>query len=299
MRDVVFDPVGTAGDQAAKCLTAGSNPGGPVGLTVGADGSGQDDCVDIFTQFHNGIDNEEGYDVMSLDFTDFGPTESFSFGIDMDPTTIKGDLTAGDAGSISGFELIGATVSVQFASGVVYTTSLFDEGSLGGSDGIVDIVSNALIAPSILIDGSAASRLVTDGSQMVQVTGPPNTSVTLLRVDGRLYIDPGNPSVGYDIDLFEANQAMTKELITVQLDATGVANIPVILTQTPGASGTPDGGLNHFIAVVNGPNGENSIASNVIVLEYDPNAIIGPAVLIAMTPGADLDSSTYYFLLLS
>lgn len=293
MKDVVFDPVGTAGDSTAKCLTAGSSPGGPVGLTVGADGSGQDDCSDIFTQFHNGIDNEEGYDIMSLDFTDFNPGETFSFGIDMDPTTIKGDLTAGDAGSISGFELIGATISIEFASGVVYTSSLFDEGSLGGSDVIINGDSNALIAPSILIDGLATSRLVTEANQLVEVTGPPNSSVTLLRVDGRLYIDPGNPSVGYDIDLFEANQAMAKELYTVLLDGSGTANIPVTLTETPGASGTPDGGLNHFIAVVNGPNGENSIASNVIVLDYDPDAMVGPAVLIEMTPGGDLDTSTF------
>ncbi|MFS4448042.1 malectin domain-containing carbohydrate-binding protein [Maribacter sp. 2307UL18-2] len=293
MKDVVFDPVGTAGDSTAKCLSAGSNPGGPVGLTAGADGSGQDDCVDIFTQFHNGIDDEEGYDIMSLDFTDFNPGETFSFGVDMDPTTIKGDLTAGDAGSISGFELIGATISIQFASGVVYTSSLFDEGSLGGSDVIINGDSNALIAPSILVDGLATSRLVTDANHLVEVTGSPNSSITLLRVDGRLYIDPGNPSVGYDIDLFEANQALAKELYTVQLGPSGVANIPVTLTQTPGATNTPDGGLNHFIAVVNGPNGENSIASNVIVLEYDPDAIIGPAVLIEMTPGADLDTSTF------
>lgn len=293
MKDVVFDPVGTAGDSTAKCLTAGSNPGGPVGLTAGADGSGPDDCIDIFTQFHNGINDEEGYDIMSLDFTDFNQGEAFSFGIDMDPTTIKGDLTAGDAGSISGFELIGSTISIEFASGVVYTSSLFDENSLGGADAIINGDSNALVAPLLLVDGLNTSRLVTDASQLIEVTGQPNTSVTLLRVDGRLYIDPGNPSVGYDVDLFEANQAMAKQLYTVQLDASGSANIPVTLTQTPGSTGTPNGGLNHFIAVINGPNGENSIASNVIVLEFDPSAIIGPSVLVEITPGADLDTSTY------
>lgn len=296
MKDVVFDPVGTAGDATPKCLTAGGagSTAAQVGLSVPANGGLQDDdCVSIFTQFHNGLDGDDGYDEMSLDFDDFNPQESFAFGIDMDPTSIKGDLTAGDAGSISGFELIGATVSVEFASGVVYTTSLFDEGSMGGSDAKVDIISNALLAPSILVDGVATNRLVTVANQLVQVTGPPNSLVTLLRVDGRLYIDPGNPSVGYDIDLFEANEAMTKQLYTVQLDGSGSASIPVTLTQTPGAANTPDGGLNHFIAVVNGPNGENSISSNVIVLEFDPNAIIGPSVLVEITPDADLDTTTY------
>ena len=298
MKDVVFDPVGTAGDSVARCLLTGSggNSATAVGLTVpGNNGTGQvdPDCTDVFDKFHNGIDVEEGYDILTMNFTDFNPGESYNFGVDIDPTTIKGDITSGDAGSVSGFELIGATVRIEFASGAVYATSLFDEGSIGGSDAIVDIVSNAIIAPSILVDGLNTSRLVTDANQLIEINGTPNASVTLLRVDGRLYLDQGNPSVGYDIDLFEANEAMAKQLYQVVLDANGMAIVPVILTQTPGTTGTPDGGLNHFISVVNGPNGENSIASNVIVLEFNPNAIIGPSVLIQMTPDADLDTSTY------
>ena len=293
LMDVVYDPIGTAGDSVAKCLTEGSSVGN-VGVTVPANGGTDNaDCANVFNQPHNGINNEEGYDELSIDFTDFNPGEIFVFGVDMDPTSIKGDLTSGDAGSISGFELIGATVSIEFASGVVYTSCLFDEGSAGGSDAIINITSNALLAPSISVDGSNASRLVTSANQIVQITGQPNTLVTLLRVDGRLYIDPGNPSVGYDLDLFEANEAMAKQLYTVQLNSSGTANIPVTLTQTSGATGTPNGGLNHFIAVTNGPSGENSIASNVIVLEFDPDAIIGPSVLVEITPEADLDASTY------
>lgn len=296
MTDIVFDPIGTAGDLAAKCLTTGGagNTAAEVGITVPANGgSDTADCESIFAQQNNGVDDSEGYDVMTLDFTDFEPGESYAFGVDMDPTTIKGDLTSGDAGSVSGFEFIGGTVSIEFASGVIYTSSLFDEGSLGGSDAIIDGVSNALVAPSILVDNLNTSRLVTVANQIVQVTGEPNALVTLLRVDGRLYIDPGNPSVGYDIDLFEANEAMAKQLYAATLDASGIANIPVTLTQTTGATGTPNGGLNHFIAVVNGPSGENSVASNVIVLEFDPNAIIGPSVLLEVTPDADLDASTF------
>ncbi len=294
MKDIVFDPVGTAGDSVAKCLTSGSGSSpSAVGLNATADNSGQDDCVDVFTQFHNGVNNEEGYDILSLDFTDFNQGETFNFGIDIDPTTIKGDVTSGDAGSVSGFELIGATVSIEFASGLVYKTSLFDEGTLGGSDAILNADSNALVAPSILVDGLSTSRLVTDANQLIEVSGQPNASITLLRVDARLYLDQGNPSEGFDIDLFEANQAMAKQLYSVILDATGKANIPVSLTQTTGAPATPDGGLNHFIAVTNGVGGVNSIASNVIVLEYDPNAIIGPAVLVEISPDADLDTSTF------
>ena len=272
MMDVVFDPVGTAGDSVAKCLSAGNagNTSGAVGLTVpGNGGSDSADCISVFEQPHNGINNAEGFDVLNLNFTDFNPGESFAFGVDIDPTTIKGDLSSGDAGSISGFELIGATINIEFASGVIYTTSLFDEGSIGGSDAIINSESNSLVAPSILVDGSAASRLVSQESQIIQITGEPNAMVSLLRVDGRLHIDAGNPSIGYDIDPFEANEAMIKELYTAQIDASGVANIPVLLTETTGTAGTPNGGINHFIAVVTGDNGVNSVASNTIVLDYD------------------------------
>ncbi|WP_233131755.1 malectin domain-containing carbohydrate-binding protein [Robiginitalea sediminis] len=294
MMDVVFDPVGTAGDNAAKCLTEGTASVGDVGITVPADG-GTDaaDCVSVFALPHNGVNNEEGYDQLVLDFTNFDPGEAFAFGVDMDPTTIKGDLSSGDAGSISGFELIGATVSITFGSGVTYTASLYDEGSLGGSDVLVNQTSQNLQAPAIAVDGNALSRVVTDPNQVVTITGVPNSQVSLLRIDGRLYIDPGNPGVGYDIDLFEANEAMAKQLYTAQLDGSGVAQIPVVLTQTAGASGTPNGGLNHFVAVTTAPTGENSTASNIIVLEYDPDAVFGPSALVEVTPDASLDASTF------
>ncbi|SFR48966.1 Galactose oxidase, central domain [Robiginitalea myxolifaciens] len=294
MMDVVFDPVGTAGDNGAKCLTEGSNSVGDVGITVPADGGSDfDDCESVFDVPHNGVDNDEGYDQMTLEFTNFDPGEAFAFGVDMDPTSIKGDLSTGDAGSISGFELIGATVTITFASGVTYTSSLYDEGSVGGSDVLINQASQMLAVPAIQIDGSTANRLVTDANQLVTVTGNPGETVSLLRVDGRLYIDPGNPTVGYDLDLFEANEAMTKQLYTAVLDGTGTAQVPVVLTQTPGAPGTPDGGLNHFIAVTTEPGGGNSLASNVIVLEYDPDAVVAPAAIVEITPDGDLGASTY------
>ncbi|WP_420593136.1 malectin domain-containing carbohydrate-binding protein [Robiginitalea biformata] len=292
--DIVYDPVGTAGDNAAKCLTEGSASVGDVGITVPADGgSDAEDCESVFASPHNGVDNDEGYDELVLTFTDFNPGEAFSFGVDMDPTTIKGDLSSGDAGSVSGFEMIGSTVTITFASGVTYTSSLFDEGSMGGSDALVNQVSQGLAAPSLLVNGTAQPRLVTEANQTVAISGTPNASVTLLRVDARLHIDAGNPGVGYDIDLFEANEAMVKELYTVTLDGSGNAQVPVVLTQTPGTSGTPDGGLNHFIAVETAPTGEQGLASNVIVLEYDPDGVIAPSALVEITPDGSVDASTY------
>lgn len=278
MPDVVFDPVGKAGDSGAKCLTEGSASVGDVGITVPADGgSDAADCESVFAQPHNGVDDEEGYDILTLDFTDFNPNELFAFGVDMDPTSIKGDLSTGDAGSISGFELIGAAVTVEFADGQTITANLFDEGSLGGSAAVI-APDAPTPAPSIAADGLPAPTVVSDPNQTIVVSGSPGDNVTLLQVDARLHIDPGNPGVGYDIDPFEANEAMAKVLYTGAIGQNGVVNIPVTLLQTAGVSGAPDGGLNHFIAVVEGTSDQNSETSNVIVLEYDPTANSAPVI---------------------
>jgi len=267
--DVVFDPVGKAGDNGAKCLTEGSASVGDVGITVPANGGSDNaDCVSVFAQPHNGVDDEEGYDEMTLDFTDFNPNEVFAFGVDMDPTSIKGDLSTGDAGSISGFELIGATVTITFADGTTLQSNLWDEGSLGGSQAVV-AANPPTPAPTISAQGiGAGPAQVSNLNQTINVTGPANASVTLLQVDGRLYIDPGNPNIGYDVDPFEANEAVAKVLYTATLDGNGMASIPVTLLQTAGSNGAPDGGINHFIAVVNGTGDQTSMTSNTIVLEY-------------------------------
>lgn len=270
MPDVVFDPVGTAGDNGAKCLTAGTagNTAAEVGITVPANGgSDAADCESVFEQPHNGVDNDEGYDVLTMDFTDFNGGEAFAFGVDMDPTSIKGDLSTGDAGSISGFELIGATVTIEFEGGIVITTTLTDEGSLGGSQALVQQgLPAALSITAAGIPGTPAA--VTDPNQTIVVSGDVGSNVTLLQIDARLYIDPGNPSVGYDVDPFEANEAMAKVLYTGTIPADGTLEIPVTLLETAGATGTPDGGINHFIAFNNdGANDPFGPGSNVIVLE--------------------------------
>ena len=277
--DIVFDPIGKAGDSGAKCLTAGGvgNTATQVGLIYPANGgSDSADCVDPFSQPHNGINDEEGYDQLNLIFTNgdgFNPGETFTFGVDMDPTSIKGDQSTGDAGSISGFELVGATVTVEFASGEV-TSSLWDEGSLGGSQ--VTVKPNAPATATIDVSGinlTNGRASVSDATQTISVKGPANATVSLLRADARLYIDAGSPDggVGYDIDAFEANEVLAKELYTATLNSSGEGSVSVTLTQTTSPNAGPDAGLNHFIAVVKGNDNQTSSTSNVIVLDYTPD----------------------------
>ena len=49
----------------------------------------------------------------TMSFTNFNPGESFAFSVDIDPTSIKNETITAAAGSVSGFELIGSTVTVD------------------------------------------------------------------------------------------------------------------------------------------------------------------------------------------
>ncbi|MEM7572344.1 MAG: malectin domain-containing carbohydrate-binding protein [Bacteroidota bacterium] len=292
----VFDPVGLAGDALAKCLTAGGgNTPAELGLSVAANGgSGTDeDCVDVFTDPHDGSSGNEGYDGMVLDFTDFNTGEAFIFGVDIDPLSIKDDNTAGDAGSVSGFELIGSVVTITFENGQVLTTTLWDEGSIGGSATTVKEVIPPS-APTISMVDLITPTVTNDPNQTIAITGIPDAQVSLLQVDARLYIDAGGG--GYMIDPFEANTVMAKALFTTTLDANGEGTIPVALLLTASGDAGPDGGLNHFIAVHDGDMGQVSVASNVVVVEYDPNApdrpsVVGAAVVSETSNGTNLDVS--------
>ncbi|MEL7432373.1 MAG: malectin domain-containing carbohydrate-binding protein [Chloroflexota bacterium] len=294
MPDVVFDPVGKAGDNGAKCLTTGTagDNQATVGITVPANG-GTDtaDCESVFANPHNGVDDEEGYDTMSLDFTDFNAGESYAFGVDMDPTSIKGDLSTGDAGSISGFELIGGTVTITFANGETITATFTDEGanSLGGSQAVVERGLPA--APTIAVQNVPVTpAAVTNANQTILITGTPGEEVTLLQVDARLYIDPGNPTVGYDVDPFEANEAIAKALYTDVIPQGGVLAIPVALLETAGTGGAPDAGINHFIAFYSENAQPYGNGSETIILELTDEVTTSNLTITFDLQGRDDDS---------
>ena len=265
--DVVFDPDGTAGDQGAK------------GFVINNDGtSGTVDAT--VTNPHNGVDGSDGYDTLVIEFGSFQPGESLTFEMDNDPTTIKGgsSVQSGEAGPISGLELSGSTMTAAFADGSTVETSLFSDGSLGGSQGVAD----ASVAPaptlgvqgvsldSSVLDARHSAATVPSASQTVTVTGQPGETVTLLRIEGELNLDgvptyDGTP--GYEVEAYEANTAIQVEEYTATVGSDGSVDVPVTLTNS-----SDDGGLNYLIAVATDDEGETGLASNVVVLRYDENA---------------------------
>ncbi len=113
--DIVFDPSGTGGDVVGKGFTVDFN-GGTGTITHSH-----------LDSFHNGIDDQEGFDQLGIEYTDFGPGETMRFSIDNDPTSTKGTGAPGphESASVSGLELTGSRVTVMFDDGAVLVGDLF------------------------------------------------------------------------------------------------------------------------------------------------------------------------------
>lgn len=249
MRDQVFDPFGDAGDDVGKNFTLDAEPNGGTGK-----------LSHNFLSEHDG-----GFDVLDIAFNDFQPGESIEFSLDMDPTSIQGSTqqSAGDNGSISGLEMTGANVTVFFSDGSVFTNSLFrKQGSSVGSEAVIE--AGVLEAPQItVLNVPVIPGGVSTANHTVQISGPTNTDVRLLLVEGALFVN-GTPGGGFDLDPFEANnivQVISEK--TANTGGNGVANINVTFENTVNG-----GGLNHLIAVFE-DSGVKGRTSKTLILELN------------------------------
>lgn len=261
--DMVWDPNGEAGDSGAKCVTP--NEGATeVGYVAPAD-----ECVNPFT-----LPNEGGFYGMTLNFDDFDEGEVFTFSVDADPTSIKGNPNVGDAGSVSGIELMGSEVTVQFSNGSTFINDLFRVAdSNSGSEAV--LVADPVDAPQIVIDGVPAgvtATTVTDANQNITVSGPAGANVRLVQLDGRLNLT-AVPGGGFDIEPFEANEAIGSVWeYTAVIEGDGDVSIPVVLRMSNKEDGGVSGGLNYFIAAIEGD--EAGRTSNKAILElYSETAV--------------------------
>jgi hypothetical protein len=250
--NMVFDPNGTAGDSAGQCLQAVS------GATATGFVTPTDNCNDPYSVPHgNG-----GYYVATVDFTDFDPGELFEFTSDVDPTSIEGAGTTGAAGSVSGLELAGATVTVTFTNGasqVIAVQTYRIPGSDGGSQN--DVLTDPLpSAPGIQVVGVAGpDATVTETNQIVELTGPANANVALLVIESGM-LDP-QVLVG----AYEANQALAITEYVDTLDGSGTADISITLQDNSAA-----GNLYYLAAVVEATDGRTSNLSQVWRLALEP-----------------------------
>ena len=241
--DLVFDPNGTAGDTAAKVFTIDSDSG--VGY-----------LSHTLLSSHDG-----GFDALEILFNDFDPTETLTFSIDVDPTSIKGSPQPGpgDSADVSGLELTGTQVRADFNDGSTLVGDTYRiPNSIDGSQ--VTLQSDLPGQPTISAVGLSSTRAkVSNENQTIQVTGPAGAEVVLLVTEAALFTDSGN---GFDLDPFEANSIIAITEQSATLDGTGSVDIPVTLTKSD-----PEGGLNYIVAVVKYLDGTTSPLSSEIILE--------------------------------
>jgi glucose/arabinose dehydrogenase len=275
--DIVFDPAGTAGDIVAKPFQLDADGG--TSLTMSSfNGS-----------FHNGVDGADGYDELVLSFADFGPGETMSFSIDNDPLSIKGTTAPGpnEAGSISGLELIGATVTVSFDDGTVHTQRLSRLGTT--VDAARADVRTTGPAPTLQFLPGVTDPEVTNPQQMVRITARPNAFVRVTRMEGCLFVN-GSPNPmsgpypqGYQIDPDEVNSIVSVDSVTVFTGPRGQIDVPVTLTRFQGDGSYTLGpndvtGLNYITAEVVEDNETNLRGPTAapLVFHLVPQLVVGP-----------------------
>ena len=253
--DLVFDPTGSAGDNTGKDFTADQG-GTATGL-----------MANTLEDPHNGVDGEDGYNAISLDFNDFAAGEIFAFSIDVDPTTIKGVSAPGpgESGSVSGLELSGATVTIEFDDGSSQTVQLFRTAE-SVSASIALATDDLPAKPEITVLGVAGLKAkVADIEQTVRVAGSAGSNVRLLVLETGLFLPE---SGGNDVDPFEANSVIAIQEFSGTIEGGGFIDFNVTL-----GNSQADGGINYIAAVFEGEGGKTGPMSDVAVLDFDPDNV--------------------------
>lgn len=260
--DIVFDPAGTAGDPDGKAFQLDSF-------------SGSGTPVHSFESPHDGIGNEDGYEVLRVTCgpsVDFGPGDTMTFSADIDPTNVKGAAGPGPehSASISGLEMIGATVTVTFSDGTV--RSVRTAGVTGSSNtnkmSMALLAADNLATPGISVPGKT-SPFTTATQPTVRVSGPPGASGKLWVFRAALYL-AGVPGGGYDIDPYEVNKVIGYGFSDVTIGGGGFTDVPLTLDWN-----ATTGGI-HFVSAVLLNGSRRSSSSDILVIDYNPGAG-GPA----------------------
>ena len=250
--DLVFDTNGAAGDPVAKDFTPNSATGG----VVLANGSA--------TQPHNGVDADDGFDAVTMDFSAFPVNGVFTFSIDIDPNNVKGVAQPGerDSASVSGLELAGATATVTFNDGSTFRTRLGRiESSVDGSYGWLR--ADQPPQPSIAIIGQTSPFTTNQAAQTVRVFGPPGLNVSLVILESGLYL-AGVPGGGYNVQPYDTNTIIKVTEKFGVIAEPGYVDIPVTLTQTELKAGY------NLITATLASDGIKGPASRTLVARYDP-----------------------------
>lgn len=238
MPDLVFDPAGTAGDLLAKAFTADGSTG----------------AVSVATHSFTKAKGNGGFQSLKVLFNanTFDPNDVFNFSVEIDPISIQGTTAPGPSGAgyVSGAELAGTQVIVEFNDGTSFTGTLFSDGSIGGA--IAQINNNIADAPQLVATNLSSPSVTTKNVAEINIFGTPNTSVDLLVMEGGQF-GSNNPGE------FVANNVIANTLIqNVQLNANGIATTSVNF---------PNPGIYYILAAGKETSGYG-LTSNPVVIKY-------------------------------
>jgi hypothetical protein len=278
----VFDPLGTFGDTTALDFTPyGANP---VGATA---------------VFGPTVVTEGGYKTLTvnLDGSGLAAGQTFSFKVDVDPASINGPAPGpNEAGSISGFEHLGALVTIGYADGSSQAAEVFTDGSSGGGKAI--FAPTLLPEVSLKISSVSGAPLVTDQVGGIlkadlpglnTVAGAPGNDI-IVDITGsagqqvRLSVSEIG-GVGLDIPLgsHEGNTVLQDPIfIDALIDASGTVNIPIALPAVTATeslvAGSVSGRFAITAALVNPVTGDaTSFVSQTLVVKDAANSFTSEA----------------------
>jgi len=158
----------------------------------------------------------------------------------------------------------GMLITVNFADGSQHSGTVFAKsGSLG--EGNATIAGQEPAAPTIELLGTNTSpTTVSAPQQTVRVFGNEGDTVRVLHTEAAL--EPVWETL-YDVDPYEANRVREVTHLSAVIPAgANYVDIPVTLTNN-----YDQGGLNHFVAVVDAGARTGSV-SNVLVVQLDETA---------------------------
>lgn len=250
---IIFDPDGTGGDKVAKAFTPNSS-GSTVGLQSHA-----------FSKPYNA--QNQGYYALEVNFNNFDPNETFTFSVDVDPANIRGSESPGpgESGSVSGLEVVGATVTVTFSNGSTYTVDLYRmPNSVDGSQNTVSSSSQNTAKPSVQVLNLQTPAIVRNPNRTVRVNGPVGANVALLILEAARYTPLCG---GCTPSTYEVNSAASVTEFTGTIGANGRIDFNVTLKRSNDSAG-----YNYLTAVVKNADGVTGPTADPVIVKYDPNA---------------------------
>ncbi len=142
----------------------------------------------------------------------------------------------------------------------MYRTS----GSVSSTQAVA--FADLLDAPAISIPGSSTLKTkVEELEQTIRVSGPMGQDVKLLVVETGLFLPEAG---GYDVDAFEGNAVIDVQEFEDAIGGDGFVDFTVTL-----GNSQEEGGINFAVAVFVDEDGLTGQVSDVVVLDYEPDAV--------------------------